>query len=161
MEILMLQLERNSETLLLRTAQRLEISSGRRKKSLITRLGRSARDASPAVRFFGAEVKTWRGEQPLWLTFWVYGVAVSGVIALLYGAAIYKASPVLQEVLLVVLAVYTGWVLISLWRRTEGAIRLSEVIARFLIVPWAANVALVLAFMQIELLPQLMTFASP
>jgi hypothetical protein len=106
-------------------------------------------------RFFGAELKTWRGEQPLWLTFWIYGAAVSGFLAILYGVAVYAAAPAFQQMLLIVLGAYTVWVLISLWRCTEGAIRLSEMMARFLIVPWATNVTLVLAFMQIGLLSQL------
>jgi hypothetical protein len=157
MEILMLQLEKNSDTLLLKTSQR-KASEGCRERKLINCLGGAARDASLASLFFGADLKTWRGEQPLWLTFWIYGAGVSGFLAILYGVAVYAARPAFQQILLIVLGTYTVWVLISLWRCTEDAKRLSGVMARFLIVPWAANVALLLAFLQIGLLPQLLGF---
>ncbi|HET8668817.1 MAG TPA: hypothetical protein VFM10_12610 [Terriglobales bacterium] len=153
---MMLQLERNRDTLLLKNFQRRENSEDSRETNLITPLRGSARGASLASRFFDAELKTWRGEQPLWLTFWIYGAAVSGLLALLYGVAVYAATPMLQQMLLIVLSAYTAWVLISLWRCTEGAKDLSGVMARFLIVPWAANVTLVLAFMQIGFLLQVL-----
>ncbi len=164
----MLPRERSSDTLLLEPSQRLKTAKSRHNKTLSTRfeeIAASARRAqhgdrtSFASRFFGAELKTWRGEQPLWLTFWIYGAAVSGFLAILYGVAVYAATPAFQQMLLIVLGAYTIWVLISLWRCTEDAPRFSVVLARFLIVPWAANVMLVLAFLQIELLPQLLTFA--
>ncbi len=161
MEILMLQLERSSDALLFEPSQRLKTAENRYIKTLRTRFEeiagptRRAQNGDRtgfAFRFFGAELKTWRGEQPLWLTFWIYGAAASGVLAILYGVAVYAAAPAFQQILLIVLGAYTVWVLISLWRCTEGAKRLSGVMARFLVVPWAANVTLVLAFMQIGLL---------
>ena len=30
-----------------------------------------------ATDFFAAELRAWRGEQPLWKVFWVYGVATA------------------------------------------------------------------------------------
>jgi hypothetical protein len=119
MEILMLQLERNSDTLLLK--QRLKTLEGCRKRKLINCLRGAGRDASLASLFFGAELKTWRGEQPLWLTFWIYGAGVSGFLAILYGVAVYAATPAFEQILLIVLGAYTVWVLISLWRCTERA----------------------------------------
>jgi hypothetical protein len=159
MEVLMLYLERDSDTLLLETFGRREISKGRTEKKMIATVGGSAPGAGLASRFFGAELKTWRGRQPLWLTFWIYGVVVSGFLAILYGLAAYAATPAFQEMLLIVLGAYTGWVLVSLWRCTEDAKRMSAVMARFLIVPWAANVTLVLAFLQIGLLTELLSLA--
>ncbi len=148
----MLQLEQNTDTLLLKNFHRPGNLEDGRETNLITPLRGSARGASLVSRFFDAELKTWRGEQPLWLTFWIYGAAVSGFLAFLYGVAVYAATPALQQMLLIVLSAYTAWVLISLWRCTEGTKRLSGVMARFLIVPWAANVMLVLAFMEIGFL---------
>lgn len=37
-----------------------------------------------ATKFFAAELRAWRGEQPLWKVFWVYGVATSGVLITFY-----------------------------------------------------------------------------
>ena len=33
-----------------------------------------------AADFFAAEIRAWRGEEPLWKVFWVYGVATSVTI---------------------------------------------------------------------------------
>jgi hypothetical protein len=159
MEILMLQLERNSDALLIKTFQGRKLSKGHHETKPITSLETSTPGASLASWIFGAELKTWRGDQPLWLTFWIYGVAVSGFLSILYGVAVYAATPAFQQMLLIVLGAYTGWVLVSLWRCTEGAKRLSAVMARFLILPWAANVALVLLFMQIELFRRILPIA--
>jgi hypothetical protein len=161
------RLQRNFLSLLLERRPRLATAGARPNASPMigigelvgpTRPGRQEKGTSLLSQFFAAEMRAWRGQQPLWLTFWIYGVAVSAAIALLYGAAIYTAASVVQQALLIALGVYTGWVLTSLWRCTEASKHFSGLIARFLIVPWAANVALVLAFIQIGLFPQLLGF---
>jgi hypothetical protein len=53
-----------------------------------------------AADFFAAEVRAWRGEEPLWKVFWVYGVATSGVIVALYIVAFYDGRMALRQVLL-------------------------------------------------------------
>jgi len=47
------------------------------------RLG-SSKVAKFAADFFAAEVRAWRGGEPLWKVFWVYGVATSVAIVVLY-----------------------------------------------------------------------------
>ncbi len=155
-------LERNPNGLLPELRQRLLVAYARPVEKLTGTIGLI--DPAPAAgnatsrglvsRLLAAELKTRRGQQPLWLTFWVYGVAVCGFLGLLYGMALYTATAAVQEALLIGLAAYTVWVLISLWRCTEGRKQFSGVLARFLVVPWAANVTLVLAFTQVELLVQ-------
>ena len=40
-----------------------------------------------ACGFFAAEIRAWRDEEPLWKVFWVYGVANSVTIVVLYVVA--------------------------------------------------------------------------
>lgn len=37
-----------------------------------------------ATEFFAAELRAWRGEQPLWKVFWAYVVAASTVLITFY-----------------------------------------------------------------------------
>jgi hypothetical protein len=103
--------------------------------------------------FFAAEVRAWRGEEPLWKVFWVYGVATSVSVVALYVVAFYDGHMALRQVLLPCFAAYTAWILVSVWRcagNTEE--KLWSTLARFLTVAWAGNTILVLTFLQLNLL---------
>lgn len=60
----------------------------------------------------------WHGEGPLWKLYWIYGVLLSTVGgATIAGAALQRAVPVPMLVLLLAVAlVYTGYILVSIWR---------------------------------------------
>jgi len=60
----------------------------------------------------------WQGDGPLWKLYWVYGVALSSAGGAVITAAVLQGIlpiPVLL-VLLVVALLYTGFILVSIWR---------------------------------------------
>jgi hypothetical protein len=98
---------------------------------------------------FATELRAWRGEGPLGKLFWVYGVLVSLVLALLYLLAMDEKRIVVQQLLLFALAGYTVWILVAIWRCAANSPWGS--LARWLTVAWAANTVLVLLFLQVDL----------
>ena len=98
-------------------------------------------------------IRSWRGEQPLWKVFWVYGVAISVTIIALYVVAFYDGHRALRQVLLPCFAAYTVWILVSVWRSAGNTEEKRwGTLARFLTVAWAGNTILVLIFLQLNLL---------
>jgi hypothetical protein len=97
----------------------------------------------------------WRGHGPLWKVYWLYGVAGSTVLALILlwlmqSGAI--GSPWFQIVLLL-LAAYTVWIVVSVWRCASNVENpLYGQMARALTVAWAINALLVLGFLELEFL---------
>jgi hypothetical protein len=105
------------------------------------------------TEFFAAELRAWRGEQPLWKVFWVYGVVTSGVLITFYVIAFYVDRIALRQMLLFCFAPYTAWILVSVWRcanNTEE--RIWGLFARLLTVAWACNTILILIFLQLNLI---------
>jgi len=112
-----------------------------------------SRLAKFAADFFAPEIRSWRGQQPLWKVFWLYGVATSGVMITFYVLGFYLDHVALHQVLLLCFAPYTAWILVSVWRcanNTEE--RIWGSFARFLTVAWACNTILVVVFLQINLI---------
>jgi hypothetical protein len=106
-----------------------------------------------AADFFAPEIRAWRGEKPLWIVFWIYGVATSTVIAVFYAVTLYDGRNVLRQILLLCFAAYTAWILVSVWRCAANAQRqLWGILARFLTVAWVGNAIMVLTFLQLDLL---------
>jgi hypothetical protein len=103
--------------------------------------------------FFAAEIRAWHGEEPLWKVFWVYGVATSVTVVVLYVVAFYDGRMTLRQVFLPCFAAYTAWILVSVWRCASNTNeKLWGTLARFLTVAWAGNTILVLIFLQLNLL---------
>ncbi len=75
-----------------------------------------------AHAFFGPEIRAWRGEQPLWIVFWGYGVFAGVGLAMLYALSFYLGRIGLQEALLLCMAGYTFWTLVALWRSSGPAL---------------------------------------
>jgi hypothetical protein len=106
--------------------------------------------------FFDAEIRAWRGEEPLYKVFWVYGVVVSFIMAIFFGAALYAKRAGLQEALLVLFAVYTIWILVSVWRCAKNTQEAYwGLLARQLTVIWAGNALMLLFFLQIDVIERL------
>lgn len=106
-----------------------------------------------AAAFFDAELRAWRGEQPLWKVFWVYGVAASSALIGLYATAFYVDRIGLRQVLLLCFAAYTVWILVSVWRcanNTEE--KYWSLLARLLTVAWACNTVLIVVFLEFNLI---------
>jgi hypothetical protein len=118
-------------------------------------------DRSRAAAFFadlfGAEIRAWRGEAPLAKVFWGYGVAVSGLLAGLYGGALYARRAGLQQVLLLCFAAYSLWVLVSIWNCVENTRHAHwSALARQLTVIWAGNALMLIMFLEIDVLGRLL-----
>lgn len=102
--------------------------------------------------FFGPEIRVWRGEASLRLVFWGYGVVVSSIVVALFATAYNLNQIAFQQTLIVLSALYTGWIVIGIWRCASNAVPFWGGLARLLTVAWALNTAFVLMFLQIDLL---------
>ena len=103
--------------------------------------------------FFSAEIRAWRGEQPLWKVFWLYGVAASLVLITIYIIAFFIDRVALRQVLLVLFAPYTAWILVSVWRCANNTHEYFwSLLARLLTVAWACNTILILLFLELNLI---------
>jgi hypothetical protein len=105
--------------------------------------------------FFEPEIRAFQGRAPLGRVFWLYGVATSLGIAGFYRLAMEAGRLGVQQALLLLLALYTVWVLVAVWRCAEHAAPFWRMLARNLTVAWALNVALLAGFLQIDLLSRL------
>lgn len=86
--------------------------------------------------------------------FWGYGVATSAAIIVLYATAVDMGQIKVQQMLLILATFYTAWILVGIWRCSPNAMPFWGNIARVLTVAWALNSALVIAFLQLDLLVQ-------
>jgi hypothetical protein len=124
------------------------------KRSTGSRLGLQCRET--CVRFlqafFEPERRAWRGDAPLWKVFWGYGVLTSSGLALLYLIALEQQHILMQQALLILLAAYTLWILVAIWRCAAHSPPGWATLAQALTVAWAANTILVLTFLQTDLL---------
>lgn len=102
--------------------------------------------------FLAPEMRAWRGDAPLSAVFWLHGVGASAALMALLGISMYRTELLWEQALLIGFGLYTGFVLISIWRCSRTADSPWAVLARVLTVFWAANTALVLFFLQLELL---------
>lgn len=103
-------------------------------------------------RLFEAELRAWYGLLPLWKVFWGYGVAASWVLIGLYVMAVSEDQTNVQQCLLVLFGAYTVWVLVSVWRCAAASDPHWQLLARLLTVAWAVNAAMMIVFLQLELL---------
>jgi len=109
--------------------------------------------AALLAAFFAPEIRAWRGEEPLWKIFWVYGVAASGVLIVLYVLGFYLDRIALRQMLVPCFAAYTAWILVSVWRCANNTReKFWGMLARLLTVAWACNAIMVLVFVQLNLI---------
>jgi len=109
--------------------------------------------ATLVASFFAPEIQAWRGRQPLWKVFWLYGVATSSLMIAFYVAGFYLDAVALRQTLLLCFAPYTGWILVSVWRCANNSTeRFWGLLARFLTVAWACNSILILVFLEFNLI---------
>ncbi len=103
--------------------------------------------------FFYAELRAWRGEQPLWKVFWLYGVAFSSSMIVVYITAFFVDHVALRQILLLAFAPYTAWLLISIWRCADNTHeKLWSMLARLLTIAWACNTTMIVVFLQMNLI---------
>lgn len=101
---------------------------------------------------FEPEWRAFTGRAGLGRVFWVYGVLVSSVLALLLLLALQAGRLGVQQLLLVLMLVYTALILIAVWRCADNAAPPWGLFARALTVAWALNVLLLFGFLQLDLL---------
>lgn len=104
------------------------------------------------ARLFPAEMRAWNGDADLATVFWFYGVLTSSILMIFYAATIYLLHPVAEQLLLICFALYTVWILVSIWRCSLATDTFWSLLARFLTIAWAGNAAMLLVFRQFELL---------
>lgn len=104
------------------------------------------------ARLFDLEIRAWRGEMPLAVVFWGHGVLASCVLAVLHARALDRGQLLFQQALIFLSVLYTWWILVVIWRCAENAAPFWGTMARWLTVAWGLNTALVLVFLQFDLL---------
>lgn len=105
------------------------------------------------ARFLAPEIRAWRGQEPLWKVFWLYGVATSSLMIAIYVFAFVVERVALRQILVICFAPYTAWTLVSVWRCANNAReQFWGMLARFLTVAWAFNTIIILVFVEINLI---------
>ncbi|HKJ95717.1 MAG TPA: hypothetical protein VKA32_08825 [Gammaproteobacteria bacterium] len=97
----------------------------------------------------------WHGDGPLWHVYWLYGVLGSVVLlALLAWISRYTGvTPMAYTLGAVALAVYTVWILVSVWRCAFNVRnRTWAHVARALTLFWALNVLFLTVFLGLDVL---------
>jgi hypothetical protein len=98
-------------------------------------------------------LRYWRGEGALWRIFWIYGVLASTLVSGLYAWALFAGDTTAQQILLPIILLYTGWIVVSVWRCAPNAeSETYALLARGLTIAWALNVLLVIAALQLGLI---------
>lgn len=108
--------------------------------------------------FFAPELRAWRGEMALWKAYWGYGVFTSVLLGLLMLEALRENRLWLHQALLIALGLYTIWILVAVWRCAATARPHWRFFARLSTVVWAGNTALVLGFLQLDLIARVLRF---
>ena len=96
----------------------------------------------------------WRGRGRLWVVYWLYGVLGSAILTALLAAPVAFAgmSAIYYLIMLAVVAVYTVWIVVSVWRCAFNVDReMWAYLARGLTVFWALNVVLLSIFLGLDL----------
>jgi hypothetical protein len=97
----------------------------------------------------------WRGRGPLWKAYWLYGVFGSVVLALVLLFLMQRGAidSVWFQLVLLLLAAYTVWIVVSVWRCAFNVENpMYGHMARALTVAWAINVLMLLGFLEIQFL---------
>jgi ABC-type sugar transport system permease subunit len=97
----------------------------------------------------------WRGNGPLWKVYWLYGVLGSNLLVLIMLLLMNQGAigSLWFQLVLVLLAAYTVWIVVSVWRCAFNAENpLYSHMARALTVAWAINALMVLGFLELQVL---------
>jgi ABC-type sugar transport system permease subunit len=97
----------------------------------------------------------WRGHGSLWKVYWLYGVLGSNLLALILLLLMQRGAigSVWFQLVLLLLAAYTVWIVVSVWRCAFNVEKpMYGHMARALTVAWAINALLVLGFLELQFL---------
>lgn len=101
---------------------------------------------------FGPQIRAWRGEAPVGQVIWGQGLLPSLVLIAAYVDAVYRHDLITQQGALSAFQLYSGWVLVAIWRCAAKSPPPWDTIARLLTIAWAGNVLPVTGFLQLALL---------
>lgn len=104
------------------------------------------------LRYFAPELRAWYGLLPLWIVFWGYGVLASAILITLYVIALGEHQRDVQQALLILFALYTLWILVSVWRCSENSGPHLRLLSRCLTISWAVNAVMVMLFLELDLI---------
>jgi hypothetical protein len=97
----------------------------------------------------------WRGRGRLWKVYWLYGVLGSNVLVLILLFLMRQSAlgTIWFQLVLLLLAAYTVWIVVSVWRCAFNVEQpMYGHMARALTAAWAINALLVLGFLELEFL---------
>lgn len=116
--------------------------------------GRDRREGMQAAlaAFFAPELRAWRGEMPLAVVFWLYGVVASFVLGTLYASSVLLGQHRLEQALIFFFCVYSVWLPVSIWRSSLRSASPWSVPARWLSLAWGLNAFFLLIFRQLDLI---------
>jgi ABC-type sugar transport system permease subunit len=95
----------------------------------------------------------WRGHGRLWKVYWLYGVLGSNLLVLVVLLLMQRSAigSAWFQVVLLLLAAYTVWIVVSVWRCAFNVENpLYGHMARALTVAWAINALMVLGFLELQ-----------
>lgn len=115
------------------------------------RAGDDGLERSLLGQMLAPELRAWRGEAALGPLFWGKGVGVSMLLIAFHASLMWRGSALVQQLSLIAIAAYTVWILVAVWRCAGQADPNWGTLARWLTVAWGANAALVLLFLEIDL----------
>ena len=102
---------------------------------------------------FGFVTRNWSGRGSLAAVFWGYGLAGTALQGMLYWLLMAQGNLLGQQILLLILGIYTVWVLGSIWRCAKLCdVNYFHGSARALTVAWAINAVLLGGFLELDLL---------
>jgi hypothetical protein len=97
----------------------------------------------------------WQGHGRLWKVYWLYGVLGSNILALLLLLLMERSAlgSMWFQLVLLLLAAYTVWIVVSVWRCAFNVENpLYGHMAKPLTVAWAINALLVIGFLELKFL---------
>jgi hypothetical protein len=101
----------------------------------------------------GFVVRVWRGQKPLGAVFWAYGVLVSAGLSGLFLLTQARDNLAGQQMVILLLAIHTWWILGSIWRSAARANdNYLHGCARAMTLAWGINAVLLLGFLEVDLI---------
>ncbi|MGH8128003.1 MAG: hypothetical protein ACRETC_06500 [Gammaproteobacteria bacterium] len=89
-----------------------------------------------SIRPWGRNIITraWRGQEPLWLVFWIYNVLVGFLFNLFLGWLLDMHLLHAALALSIFLLAYAVWILVAIWRCAANSMALWLFLARLIVI---------------------------
>ncbi len=103
------------------------------------------------TKAFAVEIEAWRGCRPVRTFLWGHGIVAGWTLIGLAVLAMAQQEFLLEQILLAVFAAHSVWIVMALWRSSIHSLPSYAALARALGMVWAANAALIVLFLQLDL----------